>query len=199
MPTPPPTCPDRLNRLWYATHPEVAIDPEVPVPRWGLSEVGRRRAGDLARRPELADLDQVISSDEAKAVEAAEIVAGVHGLAVEIRPATHENDRSATGYLPAEAFERHADAFFAHPTESVAGWERALDAQARIVAALADLISGSGPEGDVLVVGHGAVGTLWICHLAGVPIDRGWDQPSPGHLVEVDRETGALQHRWEMY
>src|SRR4051812_36928375 len=108
-----------MSALWYATHPEVAIDPDVPVPRWGLSEVGRARAHDLAARAELAGVVRIVSSGEAKAVETAAAVAARGGLAVEVRPATHENDRSATGFLPGAEFEEVADAFFARPDESI--------------------------------------------------------------------------------
>lgn len=188
-----------MSTLWYATHPEVAVDPDVPVPRWGLSEVGRRRARALAERAELRSLTRIVSSDEAKAVETAELVAARHGLAVEIRPATHENDRSATGFLPPAEFEVVADAFFGDPEESIRGWERAVDAQARIAEALADLLGPAAGDGDVLVVGHGAVGTLWSCHLAGVPIDRRWDQAHPGHLLTVDRPTARLLRRWHPF
>lgn len=192
-----------MSTLWYASHPEVAIDPDVPVPEWGLSAVGRERAHDLARRvvTGLPRLGRIVSSAEDKAVETAAVVADVAGVAVEVRPATHENDRSATGFLPPDAFEAHADAFFARPDESVAGWETATAAQARIVAALADLVGPGAerPDEDVLVVGHGAVGTLWACHLAGVPIDRGEDQRGSGHLYAVDRRTAALLHRWRRF
>ncbi len=186
------------STVWYATHPEVEVDPDVPVPRWGLSDTGRRRAAALAGRPELGGLARIVASDEVKAIETAEVVAAHHGLVVEVRPGTGENDRSSTGFLPPEQFERHADAFFARPHESVDGWERAVDAQARIVAALADLLGGD-DDGDVLVVGHGAVGTLWACHLAGVPVDRRWDQPHPGHLLAVERSTARLLRRWHPF
>lgn len=184
-----------MGTLWYVSHPEVEVDPHVPVPRWGLSDRGRRRAEVLAGRPWLDAVQRVVSSDEAKAVETASAVARPRGLEVEVRPATGENDRRATGFLPPEEFEAVADAFFARPTDSVRGWERAVDAQARIVAALADLVRTS-EGGDVLVVGHGAVGTLWACHLAGSPIDRRWDQPGPGHVLEVDRASASLRHHW---
>ena len=86
-----------------------------------------------------------------------------------------ENDRSATGFLPPEEFERVADQFFAHPEQSIHGWERAVDAQSRIVRAVENI------KGDsVAIVSHGAVGTLLYCHLAGKPIDRRWDQPPNG-------------------
>ncbi|WP_306235158.1 hypothetical protein [Bradyrhizobium sp. Bra64] len=32
--------------------------------------------------------------------------------------------------------------------------------------------------GDILFVGHGAVGTLLFCHFSGHPIDRVHDQPA---------------------
>lgn len=44
----------------------------------------------------------------------------------------HENDRSATGFLPPSEFESVADEFFAKPEVRVRGWEPAIDAQARI-------------------------------------------------------------------
>lgn len=43
------------NVIRYLTHPQVSIDPSIPVPCWGLSEVGKARtealtvAGGLSR------------------------------------------------------------------------------------------------------------------------------------------------------
>ena len=88
----------------------------------------------------------------------------------------HENDRSATGYLPRKEFEDVADCFFSEPTQSVRGWERAIDAQRRIVAEVEATLANA-QTGDVLYVGHGGVGTLLRCWLAGMPIDRKHDQP----------------------
>ena len=84
---------------------------------------------------------------------------------------------------------------FADPTVSASGWECAVDAQRRIVAALADLLVDE-RAGDIAVVGHGGVGTFWYCHLAGVPIDRRRDQPGQGHHFTVDRSTGRPLHAW---
>ena len=87
----------------------------------------------LANTGCLSGTTQIVSSGERKAVETAEIIAGKLNVAVEVREAMHENDRSATGYLPPDEFEALANQSFAHPMASVRGWERALDAQARIV------------------------------------------------------------------
>jgi broad specificity phosphatase PhoE len=180
----------------YITHPNVVVDPDVPVPQWHLSDVGRRRLAAMLTRPWVASVGRVVASSERKSVEAATALAAHLGLEVEVRPATGEIDRSATGFLPAAEHERVADACFARPGVSADGWETAAAAQARIVAALDDVLAGAAGGVDAAVVGHGAVGTLWWCHLAGEAIDRRWDQPGQGHYVTVDAESRRPLHHW---
>jgi broad specificity phosphatase PhoE len=180
----------------YLTHPQVAVDPDTPVPQWGLSDVGKARVRFLIERGVLAGTRTVVSSAERKAIETAEPIAASLGVDLVVREAMHENDRSATGYLPPEKFERVADAFFARPTQSVRGWERAVDAQARIVREASEVLS-LAPPGDVIFVGHGAVGTLLYCHLAGLAIDRRHDQPAGGgNMFAVERADGRILHGW---
>jgi broad specificity phosphatase PhoE len=90
-----------------------------------------------------------------------------------------------------------ADAFFARPNESVRGWERAVDAQARVVAAMRDVLRAA-PSGDVAVVSHGGVGAMLFCHLRGSPISRDADQPSGsgGHVLAFSRSGWNLRHGW---
>jgi broad specificity phosphatase PhoE len=164
----------------YVTHPQVRIDPAVPVPRWSLSDIGRQRAERAAQLDWAAGIRRIVSSDETKAIETARIFADRLGLAVEIHANMHENDRSATGFLPPDEFERVADQFFASPEASVRGWERAIDAQSRIVRAVEQIGKDDRTKGAIAIVAHGAVGTLLYCHLAGEPIDRRRDQPPNG-------------------
>ena len=114
---------------YYITHPQVQIDANVPVPDWGLSEIGRARALAMLEQPWVGSIRRVVSSAERKAIETAEILARQLGLTVEVRERMHENDRSATGFLPPPEFEAVADRFFANPHKSIRGWERAIDAQ----------------------------------------------------------------------
>ena len=163
----------------YLTHPEVIIDPKKPVPEWSLSAAGRARVETFARAEVLLKTVHIISSAERKAIETAEIIGRRLGLGFEIRPNTHENYRSATGYLPQTEFAAVADAFFAEPHASVRGWERAVDAQARIVREVEAVLARDQP-GDILFVGHGGVGTLLYCRYSKVPISRQFDQPGSG-------------------
>lgn len=162
----------------YLTHPQVAIDPAVPVPKWGLSPVGHARAQFLAGQGWIRRFRRIIASDETKAIETADVLASALGLTTEIRHGLHENDRSATGFLPPAEFETVADQFFAHPDRSIRGWETAQDAQRRIVSGVRDAIAEQ-PLIPTLFVGHGGVGTLLACALRGIPISRQEDQ-GPG-------------------
>ena len=164
----------------FITHPEVVIDPGVPVPEWPLSPIGIRRMALALERPWMGNLLSVFSSAERKARDAARMIGRRFDLSPHIVGDLAENDRSATGYRPKDAFEALADAFFARPEESILGWERAIDAQRRIVSAIEQVIARAPGQGDIAIVSHGGVGALLLCHLKGVPISRIEDQPGDG-------------------
>jgi broad specificity phosphatase PhoE len=186
----------------YLTHPQVVIDPATPVPDWGLNETGQARVAALAASGWLQGTGHgtvlVVSSAERKAIETAEPLAEALGAPCEVRAEMHENDRSATGFLATPEFEAAADAFFAEPMASFQGWERAIDAQARVVAQVNDVLAAA-PTGDVLFVGHGGVGTLLYCHCAGLPISRAYDQIGGGGCyITYDRATRRPHHPWRL-
>jgi len=165
---------------YYLSHPQVQVDATVPVPDWGLSDAGRNRLSTLVGGW-LAAIRFIVSSEENKAIETARLLAPhTQAGSVEILPGFHENDRSATGFLPPPEFEATADAFFATPDVSVRGWERAIDAQSRIVDAVRDVLASHAPTDPILFVGHGGVGTLLKCWLKGEAISRSADQAAEG-------------------
>jgi len=163
--------------FYFITHPNVVVSRDLPVPRWPLSELGRQRMRAGLCQPWVKDIQAIYCSAEQKAIDGAEILASHLSLPLQQIEELGENDRSATGFLPPDEFERVADQFFASPQTPVRGWERAIDAQARIVRAVERIPPSDGP---IAIVSHGAVGTLLYCHLAGEPIARRWDQPPNG-------------------
>ena len=151
----------------------------------------------FSSQTDVGKLSAVWASTETKAIEAAGILAGHFGLAISVHPGLHENDRTATGFLPPSEFDRMANAFFARPEESVQGWERAVDAQARVAAAVNDILqrfSGA----NIALVSHGGVGTLLLCKYLGIPITRAADQPFQGHFWAFEVATRRVIHRWRV-
>ncbi|PRD44492.1 histidine phosphatase family protein [Phyllobacterium phragmitis] len=185
-------------RFYYITHPQIVMDPAIPVPQWGLSQTGRARLEAICDRPWVLSLTRIFSSDEKKALETAEILARGSGCPIEIDAMMGENDRASTGFLPPPEFEKAADRFFAEPELSFNGWERAVDAQARIVQAVETAIDHSSGNEPVAFVGHGGVGTLLKHHLGRTPISRIRDQPPGGGNIFAFRLSDrALLCDWE--
>lgn len=184
-----------MDEVFFISHPEVAVDPALPVPSWSLNPAGRDRMASFANEDFLAGVTSIWTSCETKAVEAGTILGDVLGLPITDVEALGENDRSATGFVPPEEFEKLADRFFADPEVSVRGWERAIDAQQRIRAAV-DTVIAEAPPGSLAIVAHGGVGTLLLCHRLGVAIERRYDQPFQGHFWRSRRSDGTVLHGW---
>lgn len=183
---------------YFLTHPDVVIDPTRPVPSWPLSARGRERMQRLVPAAWVRSLGAIWCSDEPKAIDAAEIMAEALGISYRRLAGLGENDRSATGYLPKAEFEAVADQFFAHPTESVRGWERAVDAQARIVLAVEQVMTATAGSMPVCIVSHGGVGALLLSHLKRVPISRRDDQPpgAGGNYFHWRMPERFMVHEW---
>lgn len=187
-----------MPTAYFITHPDVLIDPAIPVPDWPLSPRGRARMQAALGHPWLRHIGVIHSSTEQKAIDAAAILADGLGLGFSTMAALGENDRSATGYLPKPEFEALADQFFASPDQSIRGWERAIDAQRRVAAAVHAILDGARPDADIAIVAHGAVGALLICALESLPISRAHDQPAGqgGHYFPIDTASRLIRHGW---
>ncbi len=68
-----------LPTLFFVTHPDVVVDPRVPVERWHLSPFGIARMRHFSVLPMLSAVELIWSSAETKAIEAAGILAGALG------------------------------------------------------------------------------------------------------------------------
>jgi len=186
------------RHIYFITHPDVVIDPALPVPQWPLSERGRSRMRRLLRRDWIPQVEAIYCSTEQQAVDGAAILSETTGIPFHQVAALGENDRSATGYLPRAEFEATVEAFFARPSESIRGWERAVAAQARLVGALEAMANTTSGAGPIAVVSHGGAGALLLCHLKESPISRQEEQPgmSGGHYFLFRLPEGTLVHGW---
>lgn len=183
----------------FVTHADVTVDPTVPVPDWSLSGLGRARHSAFNGREFIGDMTAIYCSAERKAIDGAEILSEATGLKFSLCEELGENDRSSTGFLPPPEFQETADLFFAHPYQSVRGWERAIDAQARVVQAVGRILAQDRSTGHIAIVSHGGVGTLLYCHLTGSAISRQMDQigSGGGNYFAFDRANRSVLHGWK--
>jgi broad specificity phosphatase PhoE len=187
-----------MSNTIFITHANIQMDADVPVPDWHLSDLGRARHEIFNQNPVIADVKLVFSSEEQKAIDGADILSAHLSIKPQTIHDLHENDRSSTGFLPPDEFEKMADSFFENFETSVKGWEKAIDAQQRIFQCVTSIIKKYEHKGDIAIVSHGGVGTLLRCKLLHQPIDRKYDQPSNGggNYFVIDSDSLDILCDW---
>lgn len=139
------------------------IEPSVPSHLWRLSAEGRQRCEELALRLVPTNPAAVVTSREPKAVETGQILADTLAVGCEIGQDLHEHDRQGVAYFDTKgAFEAAVADFFAHPQMLRLGRETGEAALARFDAAVKQALARH-PDGDLIIVAHGTVITLFVC------------------------------------
>lgn len=162
------------RRLILVKHSVPEIRPDVPPAEWGLTEAGRARARDLAVRLPAPAATALFASTEPKARETAEILAATWDVPVRVLPDLREHERPEPGLLQREQFEGRIRELFARPADRVFGAESADSARKRFTMAVMRLLAAN--TGDVAVVAHGTVITLFVAEATGVEPFAFWQR-----------------------
>lgn len=154
--------------------------------------------GRLLKSSWLNQVTAVYSSDEQKAVDGAKILADHLELSVTIVAGLGEVDRSSTGYLPEKEHDQNGRMLFLYPTDSIDGWEKAVDAQKRMVSAVESLIADNQTTGDLVIITHGAVGSFLNSHLKNNPISLNDTPgiPGGGGIFAFEAQSKNILYDW---
>lgn len=155
-----------MKRLILVRHAQPEIRRDVPAAGWRLSDSGRTAATQLAGRIAHGGVTHVFTSTEPKAVGTARALAAAWHVGVEEVPGLHEHDRPQAQWMSRDAFDQRVRELFARPADRVFGVESADEARRRFTIALMRLVTRA--AGDVVVVSHGTVITLFVAEAAGV-------------------------------
>ncbi len=187
-----------MPTAYYFTYTQVRVDPAVSNFAWRLSDEGRARVIRVINAPWMSRIGRIATPDEARAIETADILARRRSLPVTVNPGLRDIGRPGDEFLGAAEHRETVATLFARPDFGTRpGWETACHAQARIVAAAKDEIAAGAGGGDLLFTGHGAAGTLLLCHLCGAPISLECFEPTPGgNLFAFDCRTLKVLFRW---
>jgi broad specificity phosphatase PhoE len=168
-----------MRRLFLIRHAAPAKDHDVPAREWALSPTGHadaeRLAGILTPFAPAMIIpgvpEAIISSDELKAQQTAQPLADRLSMTVEVMAGLHEHERRTADYLDDETFQATMTRFFAEPDTLVFGEETASQALARFSRAVEETLARH-PEGDVIIVTHGTVMSLFVAaHSIIKPMD----------------------------
>lgn len=150
-----------MRKLILIKHASPQVEPEAPPEQWHLSEEGRQKCQALASVVKPLEPAVVVSSEEMKAVETAQIIAQRLGVPHHAAPDLHEHDRSNVPQLRTAEFISMIELLFRRPNDLVLGSETAVAALSRFESALDEVLMAH-PEGNVAVVSHGTVIALLL-------------------------------------
>src|SRR5579859_6356919 len=146
-----------MTSLYYITHPDVDIHPNIPVDQWLVSDEGWKHVDHLIKSPSWKDINVIYSSQEPKALRVAEdIESRIQHLRMPNRlgySGLGEINRSSTGYLLPEEYQKATEEFYSHPNESYKGWETAIQATERTMFIVSQIMEEEKGK-TVAIVGH---------------------------------------------
>ena len=175
-----------MRTLILIKHSKPEINAKVPAKFWNLSVEGRERAAKLAEKLAKYAPQMIVSSDEPKAIQTAQIVANIRRIPSHIGRNLYEHDRGNVLANDGQAqFEAKVASFFEHPDDLVYGRESASAASQRFSQALAEVVE-TFPVDTLAVVAHGTVITLYIAKTCGIEPFPFWKSLElPAYVVLV--------------
>ena len=166
----------RDRHLILVKHAMPQVDVETPAHEWRLHPEGIAAASVLAERLTGARYtpERIVASLEPKATQTGSIIAERLHLPFATVDGLHEHDRRAAGFLERKVFEARMRDLFAHPDSVVFGSESASAALTRFTAAVDRAISEDTGDGDVVIVTHGTVMSLFVATRSHVDATALW-------------------------
>ena len=172
-----------MRKLILIKHARPQVEADLPSSEWRLSDEGRLACPALAQRVAAHEPAIIISSDEPKAMETAQLVAEAMGKPFRTALDLHEHERDNVPYMPTREFISWMAVFFKKPREQVLGDESADEALERFGGAV-DSVLAANPEGNIATVTHGTVIALLAASRAGMDGYQLWRRMQlPSYLV----------------
>lgn len=146
--------------LILVKHAAPQVTPGMSPDLWPLSEEGRRRCGVLAERLRDDGARQIVTSEEAKAIETGKLLAEALEIPASALPGLEEHDRSDVPHMRSGDFISSMELAFRRPADRVLGRESIAAALQRFEPALDQALRNH--PGNCIVVSHGAVLAAWL-------------------------------------
>lgn len=177
--------------LILVKHSLPQIEEDCPTNKWKLSQEGRLLAHRLAEQLESFSPEVIVSSNEPKAKETADVLADHLRLGIQILPDLHEHDRSNMPYLSQDAFQTSVREFFQKPDELIFGRETANQAYTRFYGTVHSVLNGHRNK-TVVIVTHGTVISLFVSRLTGSSDLELWSKLGLPSFVAMDLHSSTL-------
>ena len=161
---------DIMTTVYFITHPEVIPDPGIPISMWDYTDYGASRWDKILSKLWIKDIEKLYSSPETRAIKAAQRMADSLNYNLHVREDLGPVKRPTDKVLTPEEFAAARGLFYQFSTISNAGWEKAVDAQHRIIVTVDTILQESQNVHHIAVVSHEDLCILLLCHVKQIEI-----------------------------
>jgi broad specificity phosphatase PhoE len=188
-----------MSKLIYITHPEVTVDPEVPIDQWELSEEGFDSVERLLEWDLFDEVDYVYTSEEKKAYTVAEQIKRKCGIDYAKIKDLGEMDRSSTGVIsPKEKYMEAVKSAYENPASGINGWESHLAVMLRNAKVIEELAKNH-KDKTIMIVGHGGAGTTIKCFIKKILPNFSEDPQETGCYFIANLDKWEVIQDWVKY
>jgi len=171
---------ERLNRVYLVRHGQILNYDKIPVCGYtdiDLTEVGNLQSERLADRLRLVPLSAIYSSDLQRSFKGAQIIARYHDVPLYQRPELREmyfgdweglTLEEIRDRFPEELERRKKELIHFKPPGNGESIE---DLSLRVISCFKSIL-GEQNGNDFLIVGHGGVNRVILCHALGLELSR---------------------------
>jgi broad specificity phosphatase PhoE len=172
-----------MRKLILIKHASPLVIPGTPPEQWQLSDKGKDACAPLAEALREHQPSIIITSEEPKAQETAQLIASKLSIPTETAAGLHEHDRSNVPHMRSGEFISHVELFFRRPDERVLGRESADECLSRFEKAI-DATIAAHPDGNLAIVTHGTVLAVFHAeHTGKAPFDLWRNLGLPSFVV----------------
>jgi len=154
------------NKIYFLRHGHSVIQEDRPASSWPLSEEGKDQA-ESAKTAMGVVFDVVISSNERKAIQTAEVFLAGTPLNLSTDSLFNELDRDRGPFLSKEEYSQSVEKAMANPMVGIHHWEPTQSALARFTKGV-EWIEETHTSKHILLVSHGIVLSLYFATLLGI-------------------------------
>ncbi|MHA1930155.1 MAG: histidine phosphatase family protein [Candidatus Thorarchaeota archaeon] len=155
-----------VSELVLLRHAEPHVEIADVPSKWGVSKEGKAQAIKLAFSGVFNDIDLIISSDEPKAYQTADMIALRQKQSVIRNPLFDELNRDGGFYLSSSQYKLAVQTILQDYSFRVDGWETAASALSRFKRGI-DQVLAEHSSKRVLIISHGIVLTMYFSELLG--------------------------------
>lgn len=183
-------------KIVFIRHSKTAVNAEIPILLWGLSDVGIDKAQELATTKVIQDIDVIYSSCQTKAIETMLYLAKPNQIPMRTHRGLTEITSFTNKFYTGDLYTQQIKQYYNGEIERIAGGETIDEALNRFMAALEMIVTQEASNKTIGIVTHGYILSFFTGKYSGLnPFDLHHSIQQPD-VAEFDWESKTFTKPW---